>query len=270
MSILSLLRSNFDLKRCALYTLMSTSAFSSAKAERIEDILRADKFRLVFEYDFNQDSKPQDFDGTKIWDQNLWYGRNFNADDMKMYPDHLSLLTPAGDQEKIVGNGLTTWSKALGKPLVKFRYGYFEARMRYDWTTTNNFSAFWLESAARPLLGGGGKVTGDWCEIDIFEGGQKNVFSGTVHDWHNGVSTENQNQHTRIPSTVDYSKWNDYGALWDANFIRFYFNGIEISRTPTPAVCKKQDAFIVIGPQTRNQKAERIQLDVQRVRVLQN
>ena len=125
-----------------------------------------------------------------------------------------------------------------------FRYGYFEARMRWD-VTNGAWPAFWMipKQAAN-----GAQETG---EIDIFEGQGDNphTYYGTIHDWIGKSHTSNSQNWHKLPNTVDFSQWHTYGLLWTPGKVTWYFDNEELHSAPTPAVVDRQDFFLVLGMQ---------------------
>jgi hypothetical protein len=125
-----------------------------------------------------------------------------------------------------------------------FRRGYFEARMR--WTKGNGaWPAFWLSATNHahgidcPPLN---------AELDIFEGqgSEPNIFYGTLHkntnDLCNIPDQTNEGDH-RL--RVDLSaRFHIYSALWTETEVRWYLDGVEVTRTPVFA-STDQPMFII-------------------------
>jgi hypothetical protein len=122
-----------------------------------------------------------------------------------------------------------------------FRYGYFEARLK--WTKGNgSWPAFWLLSTAhatnpnwpRPACP---RPTCLAAELDVFEGqgSEPNVFYGTIHrnscDCYGVQDRQNGNNHRRVgvDQSVDFHV---YAMLWTATEIRWYLDGRFLLRTP--------------------------------------
>lgn len=250
--------------------LIATDAPASAE-DRIGNILYDQNYHLTFDYEFGDNSKPEDFDGSTVWENNAWYLRPSAATNIVKQHDYVSLLAPAGTSKGPAGTSLTTWSKSKKALLVKFHYGYFEATMRFASNATN-WPAFWALSANVPLLpkAPDGQAIGRWCEIDAYEGSTAGIVSSNVHDWVGHHSDEMKDQHKILPSGSNLSHWNSYGALWTKNTIKFYFNGTLINETVTPKPCQDTDAFMLLSAQTRDQSAGPTQLDIKRVRIYTN
>jgi hypothetical protein len=125
-----------------------------------------------------------------------------------------------------------------------YRYGYYEARMKWS-PVTGAWPAFWLLSLESAV------TTGEWGEIDIFEGqgALPNHYFGTVHDWHavNGVRTHTFNANNDyVFSSVDYSQFHTYGVLWEPGTITWYFDNQPLISAPAPAVMDSQDVEVIL------------------------
>lgn len=259
------------LKPVTVALVLFCSISTASSQERISDILLADDYKLTFEYKFGAHTTPQDLDGSTVWDQNLWYrGKNDPANIVK-HNDYISLLTPTFSEKRMANTELTTWSRAKKAPLVKVHYGYFEARMKFN-SNANNWPAFWLLSDNLPLLpqGADHQAIGEWCEIDVYEGSTAGIFSGNVHHWTGHHSDELQKQHFPVPAGTDFSKWNDFGALWTKDTIKYFLNGNLILAAPTPKVCQDNSGFLILSSQARDGSAGPGQVDIARVKVYTN
>jgi hypothetical protein len=134
-----------------------------------------------------------------------------------------------------------------------FRYGYMEARMRYD-TVRGNGPAFWLLSTrhaengdgvppdnwpnSSAACGGAGEPPVAEClssELDVFEGfgniqygGTRtdDFFSGTLH--RNSCQCYGQGNQSRFVqhgTGLDLSQWHVYAALWTDSTVSWYIDG---------------------------------------------
>ena len=128
-----------------------------------------------------------------------------------------------------------------------FRYGYFEARMKWD-VTTGAWPAFWMGTEQSIL---GQQHIG---EIDIFEGqgNDPNHFYGTVNEW-NGPSLVTSNSPTNcrfpLPAGNDFSQWHTYAVLWVPGKLTWYFDGQPVGSSTTPAILDQQNFFLMLGSQ---------------------
>jgi beta-glucanase (GH16 family) len=132
-----------------------------------------------------------------------------------------------------------------------FRYGYFEARMKWD-PVTGAWPAFWMisiQDATGQNYYNGVKEAG---ELDIFEGqgAQPSTFTGTIHDLVNntqGISNRNNTYH--LPANNDFSQFHIYGMLWQPGTVTWYYDNQPLMSAPTPAIFDKQDYFMILGMQ---------------------
>ena len=130
-----------------------------------------------------------------------------------------------------------------------FRYGYFEARMKWD-VTTGAWPAFWL------ITKQGIQGVQHVGEIDVFEGqgNDPNHFYGTVNEWNGGydlVSSNSaglKNQYLLLPGN-DFSQWHTYGVLWVPGTLTWYYDDVAVGTWPTPAILDQQDFFMILTMQ---------------------
>lgn len=130
--------------------------------------------------------------------------------------------------------GLSTYS-VKGNTGHAFKFGYIEARMRFDpklGPNSDGWPSFWMESLSHTL----GTNNTHFAELDIFEaytGGHaaySGAFVGTLHDWRltpSFVHYQNSNNWTPQPG-VDYSQWHTYGVLWKPGSATWYFDGVAL------------------------------------------
>lgn len=132
-----------------------------------------------------------------------------------------------------------------------FKYGYMEARMRYD-TVRGNGPAFWLLSTRHatnpdfenpepydpnPYCQQNGLPVAECLasELDVFEGfgniqygGNRtdDFFSGTLHRNSSGLYGEpNQSHFVQRGTGLDLSLWHVYAALWTDSSVSYYIDG---------------------------------------------
>ena len=125
----------------------------------------------------------------------------------------------------------------------RFRYGYFEARMRWD-VTTGAWPAFW----ALPVQAVQAQQhTG---ELDFFEGegGDPHTFFGTAHEWQGGTQLwVSDPSDFPVGSNTDFSQWHTYGALWVPGELSWFLDGRLIGSTNLPPIFDQQDFFLVLS-----------------------
>jgi Glycosyl hydrolases family 16 len=132
-----------------------------------------------------------------------------------------------------------------------FRYGYFEARMKWD-VSTGAWPAFWMLPVENTR---GAPETG---ELDVFEGQgdleNAHTFFGTIHDWAriNGVPTDianNSGRNYHQLSGVDFSQWHNYGVLWVPGRVTWYFDEHPILSAPTYPIFDEQSFYLILAAQ---------------------
>ena len=115
-----------------------------------------------------------------------------------------------------------------------FRYGYFEARFRFDSTlgkVSKGFPAWWTLSTRYSKVSKMFSVN-HWAELDFFEAytsgftDYKRDFVGTVHDWADKSKTHYQNKNNvqPLPKDTDFNQWHTYGCLWTPGKVTWYFD----------------------------------------------
>jgi beta-glucanase (GH16 family) len=128
--------------------------------------------------------------------------------------------------QHLSAQGFHTYSSAVMISRQKYKYGYFEARIKG--MKTRGCSAFWLYANQGP----------HWNEIDIMEmggtaPGEPQQYYQTVHVFR----SPQQSKHWQIVRTYQhsanlYDDFHTYGLEWDVDFIRFYFNGVLVTQGP--------------------------------------
>ncbi len=163
-------------------------------------------------------------------------------------------------QNITVSNGILNlqWTQGQGGPDTSistfahdtsagssFRYGYFEARMKWD-VVNGAWPAFW----ALPIQAAQGQQhTG---ELDFFEGqgSDPHTFFGTAHEWQGSTSLwTNSPNYYPVGSNTDFSQWHTYGALWQPGMISWYLDGQLLHSTNLPLIFDQQNYFLVLGMQ---------------------
>jgi len=185
---------------------------------------------LVFNDDFDS-LESIDVKGTKKsgykWyvDAPIW---GSGITDPSAYNVSNSVLTVTSDG--YTANWTLTSYSPGGKVGYSFRYGYFEARIRFNpklGKIARGFPAWWCFSVNHSVNGDPSR----WAELDFYEaytGGYADyngLFVGTVHDWANDSKTHYQNSNNvQWLSDTTFSKWHTYGCLWTPGRITWYFD----------------------------------------------
>lgn len=232
---------------------------------------------LVFNDDFSTlDLSPNRSSG-HTWYEGVWFNQkhaplsNIHADSSILHLDWTRRMASRD-------TSITTLSK--DKQTAKaWRYGYFEARMR--WTAVNGaWPAFWLipvQDADRSDVYNGVRESG---EIDIFEGqgNHPHIFYGTLHDWVNNRDSPSRYNAFLLPNGVNFRDFHVYGLKWVPGEVTWYFDRVPLHSEPTPAILDRQDFFMILGMQEgvdwkqgdlTGVSANKLTLDVDWVRVWQ-
>ena len=209
---------------------------------------QAPGYSLAFDEEFTTPDISSNGSGLYTWYPGVWFFHTpAPQSNIVQSPGELQLTwdssqaSPETSVETLSANKLQS---------TTFRYGYFEARMKWD-VVTGAWPAFWL-TPIQDALGedyyNGVKEAG---EVDVFEGqgAQPNTFTGTVHDWVNNQDYINNNNTYRLPANTDFSQFHTYGLLWQPGMVTWYYDNQPLMSAPTPAIFDKQDYFMVLGMQ---------------------
>jgi hypothetical protein len=135
---------------------------------------------------------------------------------------------------------ITTLAPTPDEPQHDFQFGYFEARLRFDWNI-DNWDSFWLLSSAY-------KKPVEYCEIDIFEPQPTpRVYIGTVHDWSVGKRLRMTEAKIQLPRGVDFANWNTFGLLWQPGNVSWYLNNKLVATQHVPSVCDQDRLNLVLA-----------------------
>jgi hypothetical protein len=205
-------------------------------------------YSLVFSDDFSDfDLSPNGYGG-HTWYPGIWWESKpvpFNA---AVYSSVLDLAWTPGQNPAD-----TTISSCSpnGSECHSFRYGYFEASMKWD-VTTGAWPAFWMV----PTQGfTNATQTG---ELDIFEGqgdpAHAQTFFGTIHDWvtTNGKPADvanNKSKNFYNARGIDFSTWHTYGLLWVPGQVTWYLDDQPIISSATYPIFDQQDYFLLLSSQ---------------------
>ena len=253
--------------RCNLYAQSATAALQPPAKE----------YALVFDDEFATLDLSPDGSGIHSWYEGLWFHphhapiSNIQVDSSIL---HLDWTRGMSSQD----TSITTLSPDA-QTARAWRYGYFEARMR--WTPLQGaWPAFWLipvQDAKGSDVYGGVKESG---EIDVFEGqgNHPDTFYGTIHNWINNRDSASRNNRFVLPDTVKLSDFHIYGLMWTPGKVIWYFDNAPLHSEATPPIFDMQDFFIVLGMQEgvdwkygnlSDVSAKKLTLDVDWVRVWQ-
>jgi hypothetical protein len=205
-------------------------------------------YSLVFYDDFTNLDLSPDGSGQYSWYKGLWWEAVPSSFSASVASSVLDLTWSSGQSPPE-----TTLSScsADGLHCRAFRYGYFEARMKWD-VSTGAWPAFWMIPV---------QATWDATEageLDIFEGqgdaANAHTFFGTIHDWvtTNGTAVDvaNSNAHNYyVVPGVDFSQWHTYGVLWIPGRVTWYLDDKPILSVPTYPIFDLQDYYLLLSAQ---------------------
>lgn len=237
----------------------------------------APNYHLVFNENFHDFDLSPDGSGVHRWYEGVWFNpKHAPLSNISASSAGVNLVwrrnQPAFD------TSITTLSRDF-RHFQAWRYGYFEARMKWD-VTPGAWPALWLI----PVPDRGGKATwndtGESGELDIFEGqgSQPHMFFGTIHDWIDLHDHPSRTNAFPLPANTDLSQFHTYGLLWAPGKVTWYFDGQPLHSEPTPAVFDHQNYFLVVSMQegedwkANNLKgvdATKMELSVEWIRVWQ-
>lgn len=182
--------------------------------------------KLVFYDDFNSletiDVKATGKPGYKWYVDLPWGFPPTSPDDYEVRDSVLKIT--AGPMNW----GISTYS-VKGRTGNAFRFGYFEARIRFDPSLgeqSPGWPSFWSIALEHAL--------GDpnhWNELDFFEaytGGNRKydgAFYATLHDWAQDSKVHYQNANNRIELPgIDWNQWHIIGCLWQPGSVTWYLD----------------------------------------------
>jgi hypothetical protein len=203
---------------------------------------QATGYTLMFSDDFNSLNLSPNGVGSFNWyDPGMFWESPAPYSNISTSNSALSLLWKNGQGTS--DTSLATAAKD-GSSYHAWRYGYFEARMRWD-TVTGAWPAIWLI----PVQG----ITCGGCEqgeLDIFEGqgASPNVFTGTIHDWNSPTGAHSAGKNYNLGS-VDLSQYHTYGVLWTPGQVTWYFDNQALYSFPTYSIFDQQKYYLIIGSQ---------------------
>jgi Glycosyl hydrolases family 16 len=209
---------------------------------------QAQGYRLVFADEFDRLDLSPDGRGMHAWYEGIWFNhQHASRKNISVANSMLSLKWERG--QGAVDTSITTFSPHAGN-YAAWRYGYFEARLRWD-VVKGSWPAFWLipvEDATGKDIYNGTKESG---EIDIFEGqgDHPHVFYGTIHDWVNLRDHANRNNFFALPGNVDLSQFHTYGLLWTPGKVTWYLDNQPLHSESTPSIFDRQNFFLVLTMQ---------------------
>jgi hypothetical protein len=205
-------------------------------------------YQMVFHDEFDTLNLSPNGTGSYSWYDGVWFSHKLAPlGNISVSNSILTLLWTAGQPS--FDTSITTMSRDKTH-YQAWRYGYFEARLRWD-VVSGAWPAFWMipiQDAFATDIYAGQKESG---EIDIFEGqgSQPHTFFATIHDWVNLKDSANLNNVVNLSPSVDMSQFHTYGLLWIPGQMTWYLDGVPIHSEMARPIFDLQNFFVVIGMQ---------------------
>jgi hypothetical protein len=209
---------------------------------------QAANYSLVFYDDFTNLNLSPDGSGQYPWFKDLWWE---TAPSPFAASASSSVLNLTWNKGQTPSETSITSCSGDGLRCRAFRYGYFEARMKWD-VTTGAWPAFWMIPVEAIW---GATESG---ELDVFDGqgdpADAHTFFGTIHDWVtiNGKAVDaanNNAQNSYVIPGVDFSQWHTYGVLWIPGRVTWYFDDNSILTALTYPIFDQQEYYLIFGAQ---------------------
>lgn len=205
-------------------------------------------YHLAFNEDFRGFDLSPDGMGLHTWYEGVWFNpKHAPTANISASPSGLTLVWRRGQEAP--DTSVTTLSRDL-RHSHAWRYGYFEARMKWD-AVPGAWPALWLVPVPDAKGKATWKDTDESGELDIFEGqgNQPHMFFGTVHDWISLHDNATKDNFFPLPATVDFAQYHTYGLLWTSGKATWYFDNKPLHSEPLPPIFDHQDYFVVISMQ---------------------
>jgi len=201
-------------------------------------------YNLVFDDEFTTLNISPNREGAYNWYEGIWW--NSSISPMSDITDSNGAVTLNWVNGQGTGSTDISGCSQNGSDCHTYRYGYFEASMKWD-PTTGAWPAFWLIPVQ-----GITDPTGEHGEIDVFEGqGTDGTYYATIHDWNNNsdvYNNDSSNAH-KFASNVDLTQFHTYAVLWVPGTISWYFDNQLLGSAQTDAIFDEQDYYPVFSSQ---------------------
>jgi Glycosyl hydrolases family 16 len=207
-------------------------------------------YRQVFADEFDALDLGTDEKGSAsqphTWYEGVWFSRQHAPRErFSVSNSALSLKWKRGQTQP--DSSVATFSR--NRPEYHaWRYGYFEARMKWQ-PQTGAWPAFWLIPVEAAL----DRSVGETGEIDIFEGqgSEPLTFFGTIHRWLGTREMESSSPHNHfaLPANTDFAVYHTYGLLWTSSRMTWYFDGVALHSERPFAIFDRQHYFLILGMQ---------------------
>jgi beta-glucanase (GH16 family) len=208
----------------------------------------APSYHLVFTEEFREFDLSPDGAGSHVWYEGVWFNpKHAPLANISASSSGLTLIWRRGQEAP--DTSVTTLSHDLRHSRA-WRYGYFEAHMKWD-AVTGAWPAVWLIPVPDAKGKATWKDTDESGELDIFEGqgSQPHTFFGTAHDWISLHDNPTKDNSFPLAQTVDFGQYHTYGLLWTPGKVTWYFDNRPLHSEPLPPIFDHQDYLVVISMQ---------------------
>ena len=209
---------------------------------------QATAYKLAFEDDFDSLDLSHDGTGVHTWYQGIWFNHHHSPAANAFASDSVLSLNWRKNQGS-PDTSISTLSRDK-QHYRAWRYGYFEARMKWD-----AVNGAWPSFGLIPVQDATGEDIYDGIrrsgEIDIFEGmgDDPHTYFGTLHEWVQLQTAATTGNAFKLSPSVDFSRYHTYGLLWEPGKVTWYFDDRPLHSEPTTPIFDKQDFFLVLGMQ---------------------
>jgi hypothetical protein len=199
-------------------------------------------YRLTFDEDFRGPLSVSAWGPGTRWIAHTPYGGDFGdaafADPEEGFPFTTKDGVLRIEAKRVGGrwrSGLLCSVDTKGEGFAQ-KYGYFEMRAKFP-KGPGTWPAFWLMGVPQ-LKEPRGRETLTQVEIDVVEhyGVGPNALHTTLHLWGPGDSHWAEGDTALVAGMTE--GFHTYGVLVEEDFIRFYFDGVELRKDRTPKEAK--------------------------------
>jgi beta-glucanase (GH16 family) len=217
-------------------------------ADQPSPLRQASDYKLVFEDDFNSLDLSQNGAGDHTWYEGVWFNSKHSPPGNVFASASILSLNWRKNQGSL-DTSISTVSRDA-RHYHAWRYGYFEARMRWD-AVPGAWPSFWLipiQDVTGEDVHEGIRRSG---EIDIFEGmgDDPHTYFGTLHEWIQGHTTATTGNAFKLSRDLDFSRFHTYGLLWEPGKVTWYLDDQPLHVESTTQIFDQQDFFLVLGMQ---------------------
>jgi hypothetical protein len=260
-----------------IWAAAGSAAFGALYAQPVPPP-QASGYKLAFTDEFDSLDLSPDGAGMHTWYEGMWFSHQHSP--LSNISVSSSVLSLAWHRNQGSSDTSIETLAHDGGHFQAWRYGYFEARMKWD-AVKGAWPAFWLlpvEDATGADVHNGQRESG---EMDVFEGSGEtpHAYYGTIHRWLNGKEVAaNKKNRFQVSEEVDYSEFHTYGLLWLPGTVTWYLDNLPLHSEKTYDIFDKEQYSLVFSMQegvnwkpgdTSGLQKDKLTLNVDWVRVWQ-